>query len=120
MTELTIRVSQSDGSVPITVLHVAGDLDADTYQDLDAKATEATDGGAQNIILDLSGINYMSSAGFRSVHLIYMAVKGSPGPGPHLRLVCPTESTQRMMKTMGFDTYIPVHKEMREAVDAFA
>ncbi len=119
MSELSIRVSNMEGKVPVTVLHVSGDIDANSHQDLDAKASELTDGGAKHILLDLSENNYMSSAGFRSMHKIHTALQASGDETASLKLLNPSDEIKRLMKAMGFDSYFTVHTDLNEAVSAF-
>lgn len=119
MSELKINISQMEGKVPVTVLHLAGDIDANSHQELDAKAAEVTGGGARHILLDLSETSYMSSAGFRSLHKIYTALKAGTGDSWGLKLVKPSAEVKRLLKTMGFDSYLSVHDDLDEAVNAF-
>ena len=114
--ELNIKVSQMEGRIPVTVLHADGDIDANTHQALDAKVDEVIGDGAANILLDLSNVSYMSSAGFRSMHRMYTLTGEKGGT---LRLLNPSDETKRLMKAMGFDTQLPIHTDLREAVDAF-
>lgn len=118
MSDLVISVSQREGKVPITVLHVSGDIDANSHQELDAKAAEIIEGGAKHILLDLSQSTYMSSAGFRSMHKIYTALQDDGG-GSGLRLLKPSAEVKRLMEAMGFDEYLPTHDDINEAVNAF-
>ena len=48
---MEIKVSQEQGRVTVAVIQLAGHLDGQTYQDLIAKAREAFEAGAQNILL---------------------------------------------------------------------
>ena len=115
MSNLNIRISQMEGNAPVTVLHVSGEVDASSHQDLDAKAAEVTGGGATNVLLDLSDVSYMSSAGFRSMHKIHTALQGKGS----LKLLKPSEEVKRLLKTMGFDAHISAYEDMNEAVNAF-
>ncbi|MDH5188428.1 MAG: STAS domain-containing protein [Rhodospirillaceae bacterium] len=119
MSDLVISVSQSDGKVPVTVMHVSGDIDANSHQELDAKAAEIIAGGAKHILLDLAQNTYMSSAGFRSMHKIYTALQADDSSGSGLRLLKPSAEVKRLMEAMGFDEYIPTHDDINEAVNAF-
>lgn len=119
MSDLKIRVSQMEGNVPVTVLHVAGDIDASSHQDLDAKASEITGGGANHILLDMTDINYMSSAGFRSMHKIHTTLQESDDETACLKLLNPSDDIKRLMKAMGFDVHLPAFEDISEAVNAF-
>jgi len=113
---MSMKVSQMEGRVPVTVIHVTGDIDANTHRALDEKAAALIGGGASNVLLDLSEVGYMSSAGFRSMHRMYTQTKEKGGS---LRLLNPSAEIKRLMKAMGFDTQLPVHSELRGAIDAF-
>ena len=119
MSNLNIRVSQMEAKVPVTVIHVSGEIDASSHQDLDAKAAEITGGGAKHILLDLSETTYMSSAGFRSMHKIHTALKGSGDDSAALKLLKPSDEVKRLLKTMGFDAHISAYNDMNEAVNSF-
>lgn len=119
MSDLEIRVSQMEGKVPVTVLHVAGDIDANSHQDLDVKAAELTSGGAKHILLDLTESGYMSSAGFRSMHKIHTALKSGGDETSCLKLLKPSDEVKRLMKAMGFDGHFTVHDDLNEAISAF-
>lgn len=120
MSELDIKVSQMEGNVPVTVLHISGDIDANSAQSLDAKATDILSaGGNQHIILDLTNNNYMSSAGFRSIHKIHTALQERNDESSCVKLLKPSDQIKRLMKTMGFDTHISSYDDLSQAVDAF-
>ena len=70
MATLNIMVGHEQGNVPVTVLRVEGDIDAATHKDLQDKAAEVIEKGATHILLDLGGVDYMGSAGFRAIHAV--------------------------------------------------
>lgn len=122
MSDLSIMVGQErDGSV--SVLRLEGDIDASTHKSLEEKASEVIVGGAENILLDLSGVKYMGSAGFRSIHAISNMLEsgGAQGLGKssHLKLLNPTEEVSRVIKTLGFDVYLDIYTDRNEAVSSF-
>lgn len=47
----------------VTVMHIQGDVDSSTYLNVIDKAQQAYDDGARNLLLDLSKVPYVSSAG---------------------------------------------------------
>ncbi len=114
---LHIAVSEEKGNVPVTVLHVSGDLDSKTYQELETKAGDLIGGGAKNILLDLSGVKFMGSAGLRAMHGISNKLKNSGGG--KLKLLNPTDAVSRVMFTLGFDKYFDIQSDLNEAVKSF-
>lgn len=119
MTDLDIKVSQMQGNKPVTVLHVTGDIDAKSHEVLDAKATDIINGGARHVLLDLTNIKYMSSAGFRSMHKIYTILNANDDDSACLKILKPSEQIKRLMKTMGFDSHMPAFDDLTEAVNSF-
>jgi membrane-bound ClpP family serine protease len=51
---MDIQVTTENGRVPVTVMHVDGNIDALTYEQFQAKAQELIDGGTQHLLIDLS------------------------------------------------------------------
>jgi len=123
MATLNIMVGQEQGNVPVTVLRVEGDIDAASHKTLQDRASELIDGGATNILLDLGGVNYMGSAGFRALHAIANKLSGDDASGlsksPHLKLLNPTDAVARVIKTLGFDVYLDIFQDKNEAVNSF-
>jgi anti-anti-sigma factor len=123
MATLNIMVGQEQGKVPVTVLRVEGDIDAATHKTLQDKASELIDAGAANILLDLGGVNYMGSAGFRALHAITNKLSDDDNSGlsksSHLKLLNPTDAVARVIKTLGFDVYLDIYQDKDEAVNAF-
>jgi anti-sigma B factor antagonist len=114
---LHIAVSEEKGNVPVTILLVSGDLDSKTYQELEAKASELIGGGAKNILLDLSGVRFMGSAGLRAMHGISNKLKNSGGG--QLKLLSPSDAVSRVMFTLGFDKFFDIKSDLNEAVKSF-
>lgn len=123
MTTLNIMVGEEQGNVPVTILRVEGDIDAATHKALQDKASEIIDGGATHILLDLSGVNYMGSAGFRAIHAITNMLGNEESSGlsksPYLKLLSPTDAVARVIKTLGFDVYLDIYQDRAEAISAF-
>ncbi len=56
--------------LPITILRLEGALDGDTYRKLIEKAKSLFDIGTRDLILDVSAVTHMSSAGLVALHQI--------------------------------------------------
>ncbi len=123
MSTFSVLVGQEQGNVPVTVLRVEGDIDAATHQSLEEKASEVIDGGAKNILLDLSNVQYMGSAGFRAIHAINNMLEhgetARTGKSPHLKLLNPTGEVARVIHTLGFDVFLDIYHDREEALNAF-
>jgi anti-sigma B factor antagonist len=123
MATLDIMVGQAQGNVEVTILRVEGDIDAATHKSLQDKGTEVINAGAKHIILDLGGVKYMGSAGFRAIHAMSNMLGDGAAAGlsksPYLKLLNPTEAVARVIKTLGFDVYLDIYQDRDEAINSF-
>jgi anti-anti-sigma regulatory factor len=79
---MNISTSQVAGRVPVTVLSIQGDLDGSNYKELIAKAQELYQAGARHLILDMSQVPFMSSAGIMALHSTALLIQGDKTPDP--------------------------------------
>jgi len=123
MGAMNILVGQEQGSVPVTVLKIEGDIDASSYKQLQDKAAELIEGGAQNFLLDLGLVDYMGSAGFRAIHAIANMLNKEAQEGmfksPHVKLLNPQGEVARVIKTLGFDSFLEIHSDRSTAIASF-
>ena len=123
MSTFNVMVGEAQGSVPVTILRVEGDIDASTHKTLQDKAAEVIEAGAKNILIDLGGVSYMGSAGFRAIHAVTNMLSDDEPEGlaksSHLKLLNPTEAVGRVIKTLGFDVYLDIFQDRNEAINSF-
>lgn len=133
--DFSIDVSSIQGRVPITLFKINGDIDANTYERLQAKAEEAFSNGTRYLLLDLSSVPYISSAGIRALHslfnlmrsgsteeseeAVYKGVRDGTYKSPHLKLLNPSEGVSRILSMSGYDMVLEVYKDLQQAVDSF-
>ncbi|MCL4395018.1 MAG: STAS domain-containing protein [Chloroflexi bacterium] len=130
---MEISVTQEQGRVPVTVLQLKGDLNAATCDALQTKAKEVIDAGSRNVVVDLSGVGYMSSAGMRTLNQMFTWLTSSAAEGeairkgiasgkaksPHLKLVNPTQRVLEALKLAGFDMFLEIHPNAKQAIASF-
>jgi hypothetical protein len=129
---MDITTWRETGATPVTVLQLKGDLTA--TEPLTARAREAFESGARNVALDLSHVPFISSAGLRAIHEVYMllrradpedersAVSGIAGgsyKSPHLKLVNPSKNARKALSTAGYDMFLEIHNTLHDAVASF-
>ena len=123
MGTLNIMVGQEQWNVSVTVLRVEGDIDAATHKELQDKGSEVIEEGATNILLDLSDVHYMGSAGFRAIHAITNMLDHAETVGisksKHLKLFNPSDEVSRVIKTLGFDSFLEIYRDRVEAINSF-
>jgi anti-anti-sigma regulatory factor len=134
--EMTVR--QAEGKTPVTVLQTSGDIDRTNYTDLIAKAEELFKGGTRDLLLDMSGTDYISTAGLMALHTIARIMRGEGAPDsdswdalhdmdrqrdsgfqPHFKLVNVQPRVDKSLETVGFKGYIQCFSSEKEALAAF-
>ncbi len=132
---MEIKVTQENGRVPVTVFHLDGDLASDSYEQLEAQARQSIADGACYLLLDMTKVPYMSSAGIRAMNQIFNWLRNLPQgedeaalktgirdgtyKSHRLKLLNPSSQVQKTMATAGIDMYIEIHHDLKTAVDSF-
>ena len=132
MSELNITASQIQGEVSVTILHLSGHLHGSTEQQLIDRARQAHEDGSTHILLDLSSLEILTSAGLRAIHNIFNLLTPQsdvtvirqhgeePYKSPYFKLVCPNPDVYYILNIAGFLQNILIYNNMDEAVNSFA
>ena len=118
--DLQIGISQEQGEKAVTVLRLRGSLDANTQGQLEEAARQAVDGGAEYLLLDMSGVEYLGSAGMRAIHAVTNLLSPEdPGMrSKRFKVLNPSPAAAKVFKTLGFDSFIDIHSTVDEAIAA--
>lgn len=134
---MEIKVSTENGRVPVTVLHVDGNLDASSSQQFQSRAKELIDKGTRYILVDLSHAPFVSSAGLRALHTLFnelrtrnpdsnlsdeqvkKGISAGTYKSPHLKLLNLSPATKAAFETSGFDMYIDTFTDLKTAIASF-
>ena len=131
---MQVTISQEQGRVPVTVFQIEGDIDVYSYEELQAKAEEAYQAGMRNLLLDLTNVKYVGSAGLRTFHDIFnMLREASPEDdkalkrglmdgsykSPHFKLLNPSRDVSHVLATSGFDMFLEIHTDRKKAIASF-
>lgn len=134
---MEIKVSTESGRVPVTVLHVDGNIDSSTYEQFQSTAQKLIEEGARYILIDLSHAPFVSSAGLRAFHVLFNELRSrhpeanlsdaqmkrgiSAGTykSPHLKLLNLSPETKSAFETSGFDMYIDTFTDRNTAIASF-
>ena len=131
MSELNITASQIQGEVPVTILHLSGHLHGSTEPELLDRARQAREDGSKYLLLDLSGVQVLTSAGLRAIHNIFnlftpqsdrQVIKqhgDEPYKSPYFKLVCPNPDVYYVLNITGFLQNILIYNDMDEATNSF-
>lgn len=135
-----INISEGQGIVPVTIMSCAGHLDGQSYQELIAKAQELHKGGAKNILLDMSELTYISSAGLVSLHTIALLLRGEAVPDPeqgwaalksidrsrstglqkHVKLLNLRPEVLNVLDMVGYTAIFEVFSDRQKALESFS
>jgi anti-anti-sigma factor len=134
---MEIKVSTENGRVPITVLHVDGNIDSSTYEQFQSTAKKLIEEGARYILVDLSHAPFVSSAGLRALHTLFnelrarnpeanlsdqqirQGISAGTYKSPHLKLLNLSPETKTAFETSGFDMYIDTFTDRKAAIASF-
>jgi hypothetical protein len=132
---MEIKIDQHDGRVPVTVFHITGNVDSNSYRELEKQARAAIESGAQYLLLDLKNVPFMSSAGLHAIHDIFVALRTkypdadeqamragiSAGTykSPYIKLCRPSANVLKVLEMGGFDMYLDIQPDIDKAVASF-
>jgi anti-anti-sigma factor len=132
-----ITTSTENGRVPITVMHVHGNIDSTTYESFTTYTKQLIQSGSQYILIDLSNSPFISSAGLRTLHGIFKQLNALyPDPNlseseikkrlslgtyksPYLKLLNLSRETQTAFTLSGFDLFIETFTDKEKALASF-
>jgi anti-anti-sigma factor len=129
---MDIKIEQVQGKPPVTIFHLSGNVDVESYEKLIAEADQAYQAGARTLLLDLKEVPYMSSSGLRALNIIFKQFRGeepedklSKGlrdgtyKSPHLKLACASKIVLEGLKISGFDMFLEIHRDLKETIGSF-
>ena len=104
---------ERDGDV--LVLTPGGRIDGSNSADFQSAVMERIDEGSESILLDFSGISYISSAGLRAVLILAKKLNQVDG---RFALCSMQQSVRSVFEVSGFVKIIDVHPGRDEALAA--
>jgi anti-anti-sigma factor len=114
-----VTVSQTQGRVPVTILELQDRLNMGNIAELEKAARDAYAAGGRNMIIDLSKAPTLTSAGIRTIVIIYKMLKEPKEDVRHLKLVCPTPYVREVLNIAGMLEYIEIFTSLDDAVASF-
>lgn len=137
--DITIEVVTSE--VPVTIMRLAGELDASNYEEVIARVQRLYGEGARRLLLDLSDLRFLSSAGLVALHSAALIMRGQEPPDPeegwnvfhamgheveaqanpnaNLRIVHPQPRVARVLEVSGFSRQLAVYDDRQSALNSF-
>jgi anti-sigma B factor antagonist len=100
----------------VTLFDIRGRIDSTNAAELGDALNAAIDAGRTQIVLDLSNVEYMSSAGLRELVTARKKVKRGTGD---LRLASPSPRVLEVLELAGLDSIFEIYSNQVEAVGSF-
>lgn len=132
MSDLTINVSQVETQVPVTVFHLTGHLHGETERQLVDQARQAYENGSRHLLLDLSDLEVLTSAGLRAILNVFKLFTpksdreainqhgDEPYKSPYFKISCPNQQIYYVLNIAGFLQNILIYNDIREAIGSFS
>jgi anti-anti-sigma factor len=132
---MEIAVSQAQAAVPVAILHVKGEINAETSDQLDAEARRIYQEGTSNLLIDLTQVPYISSYGIRTLSEIFTLLRRGPKESDqalqrglrdgtfksgHLKLFNPSQQVRKVLTTAGVDMFLEMYDDLQKAVASFS
>ncbi|MFM7144175.1 MAG: STAS domain-containing protein [Alphaproteobacteria bacterium] len=110
---MKIDAEQVRGS---TVLRASGRLDGTATAEFEKAVVDAmVAAGRDRVVVDMAGVEYVSSAGLRSLLLVAKRAKGSGQP---FSVAALSPSVREIFEISGFGSIIPTHARVEDALGA--
>lgn len=100
----------------VDLVTVAGRVDSNTAPELEEALEERMSEGRYNLVLDLSEVNYLSSAGLRA---LVSALRNTKKKGGDVRIAQPSERVAEVMTLAGLDSLFTSYDDVTVAVGSY-
>jgi anti-sigma B factor antagonist len=106
----------TNDSQNVAIMNVKGRVDSNTAPELDSALSNLLDGDKNKIVLNLSAVEYLSSAGLRA---LVKALKGAQKTGGDVRLAAVSEPIEVILRTVGMMQMFKLFPNNEAAVAGF-
>ena len=119
--DLKISSEEVQADLPVTVFRLQGWLDAQSEEQLLEAARTAYDGGARYLLIDMSDLDTLTSAGMRALQKVYQIFtpKEDQFKVAHLKLCSAPPQIYNVLGITGFLQNIPMYESQDTALQSF-
>lgn len=139
---MDIAVENVQQPFPVTIMKLVGDLDASSFKSVISNGEKLFQTGTRNLVLDLSGLDFMSSSGLVAIHSLALIMRGEQPSNleegwsamhavadfvedtttkeRNFKLLSPTPRVMQTLEKMGFDQSLEIFSNREEAIESFA
>jgi anti-anti-sigma regulatory factor len=132
---MDMTVSIEKARVDVSLVHVDGNIDSSTYQEFEKRVQELIDEGARYVLIDLSHVPFLSSAGLRALNSLFYKLRSLAPDGSdeemkqgiregryhsaHLKLASANRDVRQVLEISGFDMYLEILPDVTTALASF-
>lgn len=136
---MDLKITQQQGSQPVSVIHLEGTLDSNSYQFVIDQAKKLFVEGSRRLILDMTALTYISSAGIVALQSIAKLFRGesllnteagwntirsldkerSSGKQQNVKLLNVPANVQKVLDTVGISEFFEIYSDLAAAVASF-
>ncbi len=106
----------TDVSEEVTILSLDGDLNATNSRDVESYLSNIIDEGNRKLLINLDGLNYISSAGLRVMLMANKKLKNAEG---ELKLCGLNDTVKEVFEIAGFHMILNIYVNQEEALRDF-
>ncbi len=114
--DISISFSRPEHNPDVSVISVSGYIDTTTSGELEESLKRLLKQGSFNIVVDLGGVNYISSAGWG---IFISEIKEIRENGGDLKLAAMIGDVYEVFELLEFQTILEAFDSVPEAVDSF-
>ena len=100
----------------ISVFVLSGRIDTEGAAEMDAALQAAVSDGEHKMVLDMAAVQYICSAGLRTLADVFTKNRGAGGD---LKLAAMDDKVARILQTIGFDKFFALYDTVQAAVADF-
>jgi anti-anti-sigma regulatory factor len=136
---MNFNIQHASGNVPVTILGLQGELDASNFEEVIEKTRELYQSGTRSLLVDMSGVNFMSSSGLVALHSMALILRGEKphdleagwsvfhaieqdtqsGPQKSIKLLNPQLKVVQALVKTGMDRFFELYTDLPTAVNSF-
>jgi len=136
---MNISITKNEKPSQVTIMHLEGKLDGANYESLINEAQDVFESGVRDLILDLSQLTFISSAGLAALHQVALLFRGEKHPGQdqgwaafhsidrdrgrgteeHVKLFSPSDQVRELLDMIGFSSLFDIYTDLQQATASF-
>lgn len=132
---MDITVTTEKARVDVALVHVHGNIDSSSYEAFEKQVQRLIDEGARYILIDLSHVPFLSSAGLRALNSLFYKIRSlvqdrseeemkqgireGTYHSAHLKLAAANKDVRQVLEISGFDMYLEILPDVKTALASF-